>query len=83
MYPECKLDAAGSGYRGTLSVTTSGNDCILWEGVGISEEENYCRNPASDTKATPWCYYSDSEWELCDVPECEGEYCISINQVLH
>ena len=81
MYPECKLDAAGTGYRGTLAVSTSGTKCMKWKDVGKTEDENYCRNPTSDKKDVPYCYTASDKWEYCDVLLCEGKYGISLDKM--
>ncbi|XP_011477145.1 tissue-type plasminogen activator isoform X1 [Oryzias latipes] len=60
----------GEGYRGTLSVTHSGEECINWNSTSLRGKKftarktdasglglgnhNFCRNPDQDS--APWCY---------------------------
>jgi len=73
----------GEDYRGTKSVTLSGNTCQKWakQKPHTHEyppedypelEENYCRNP-SGSEGGPWCYTTESDirWEYCLTP-CTG-----------
>ncbi|NXJ59414.1 PLMN protein, partial [Rostratula benghalensis] len=79
------LSGSGQDYRGTISVTESGNTCQHWSSQSPhrhthtpenypckSLEENYCRNPNSEKM--PWCYTTDrsTRWEYCLIPSCDG-----------
>uniref|UniRef100_A0A8C0ATJ1 Plasminogen n=1 Tax=Buteo japonicus TaxID=224669 RepID=A0A8C0ATJ1_9AVES len=81
------LSGRGDDYRGTISVTESGNTCQHWSSQSPhrhartpenypckSLEENYCRNP--DGEKMPWCYTTNrtARWEYCSIPSCDG-YC--------
>ena len=70
---------------GKVNVTSGGHDCIPWSGVhyevlgrghpyvfpdeDIHSTSNWCRNPTTDPGG-PWCYYSDGDWDYCDIPYC-------------
>ncbi|XP_033126062.1 uncharacterized protein LOC117124046 [Anneissia japonica] len=71
----------GADYRGTVTVTVSGNTCQKWTSqaphshsrtsenypdTGLGDH-NFCRNP--DNEETVWCYTTNPSvrWELCDV----------------
>ncbi|NXT90407.1 PLMN protein, partial [Anhinga rufa] len=79
------LSGRGEDYRGTISVTESGNTCQHWSSQFPhrhartpenypckSLEENYCRNP--DGEKMPWCYTTNrtARWEYCTIPSCDG-----------
>ncbi|XP_053919998.1 plasminogen isoform X2 [Cuculus canorus] len=79
------LSGKGEDYRGTVSVTESGNTCQHWSSQSPhrhartpenypckSLEENYCRNP--DGEKMPWCYTTNrtARWEYCNIPSCDG-----------
>ncbi|KAM6207732.1 plasminogen-like [Sarcoramphus papa] len=79
------LSGRGEDYRGTISVTESGNTCQRWSSQSPhrhartpenypckSLEENYCRNP--DGEKMPWCYTTNrtARWEYCTIPSCDG-----------
>ena len=65
-------------YRGTISTTSSGKECIRWDETEYYKPENYpdaglednnfCRNPFPNGDAG--CYTTDG-FEYCDVPICE------------
>lgn len=80
----CKETTDGRGYMGTEAVTETGAICVSWASQGvtdsdlfpdtsIAEASNYCRNPDNKPGGV-WCYIgsTDSEWEYCDIPLCEG-----------
>ncbi|XP_063688512.1 SCO-spondin-like isoform X2 [Bolinopsis microptera] len=85
-YKQCvdKADEDGLDYRGTVSVTVSGNVCQRWDSQSPNEHsataerkpdsglhENYCRNPDGESGA--WCYNGEGtvpRWEYCDIPIC-------------
>ncbi|XP_063077841.1 hyaluronan-binding protein 2-like [Engraulis encrasicolus] len=74
----------GESYRGMVSVTEEGKDCLPWnshrvpynqldmlEGLG---PHSYCRNP--DGEAAPWCFVKAKkrvEWEYCNVTSCDHD----------
>ncbi|XP_076616569.1 factor VII-activating protease-like [Chaetodon auriga] len=76
----------GQKYRGSVSVTEGGKDCLDWHSYFILKngedpfvtysdfdglENNYCRNPDGDDK--PWCFYKKQgklEWDYCKVKKC-------------
>lgn len=80
--PECYTDMNGSDYRGFVSHTRHGGNCVKWisedfthdftpanypnKGLG---DHNYCRNP--DGQRKPWCITDDpndeDHWEFCDI----------------
>uniref|UniRef100_A0A8C5LGD4 Plasminogen n=1 Tax=Jaculus jaculus TaxID=51337 RepID=A0A8C5LGD4_JACJA len=79
------LKERGENYRGTVSVTVSGNTCQRWSEQSPHEHnrtpenfpckdltENYCRNPDGET--APWCYTTNSKvrWEYCKIPSCQS-----------
>ncbi|KAK1166492.1 tissue-type plasminogen activator-like [Acipenser oxyrinchus oxyrinchus] len=79
----------GADYRGTVSKTESGNQCLDWDPLvdfcNYSSEQsmavqfglgnhNYCRNP--DRSKKPWCYVKKGlrlVKESCNVPACAQE----------
>ena len=79
-------DPQGINYRGTISITESGRECVDWNQQRYNRgsyrnymnrglEENYCRRP-DQTSARPWCYISrgrNPRWEYCDIPKCENK----------
>ncbi|KAM4787455.1 plasminogen-like isoform 3-T3 [Cyanocitta cristata] len=79
------LSGRGEDYRGTISVTESGNTCQHWNSQSPhrhartpenypcqSLDENYCRNP--DGEKRPWCYTTNTtaRWEYCNIPSCDS-----------
>nr|XP_054747947.1 plasminogen-like [Lytechinus pictus] len=82
--PQCTAkyyeEITGKDYRGTMSTTRSGYECLNWTSempfTGIRPENypdaglgdhNYCRNP--DSSAFVWCYIAETEsnWEYCNI----------------
>ena len=81
---ECKTTPDGSTYRGTLSVTSYGEQCLAWVDShtetdtdfvdGFREAaSNFCRNPTGDPRG-PWCHTASTYKAYCDV-----QYCGTIN----
>lgn len=76
---ELCLSGDGSSYRGSISMSASGNKCLNWgwfrdfrtgavEGMG---SHNYCRNP--DKHLMPWCYVRRGRRivrEFCNIHKC-------------
>uniref|UniRef100_A0A8C5JCC4 Kringle domain-containing protein n=1 Tax=Junco hyemalis TaxID=40217 RepID=A0A8C5JCC4_JUNHY len=82
------LSGRGEDYRGTISVTESGNTCQEWSSQSPHRhartpenypcqglDENYCRNP--DGEKRPWCYTTNTtaRWEYCNIPSCDTPGC--------
>ncbi|XP_075151765.1 tyrosine-protein kinase transmembrane receptor Ror isoform X2 [Haematobia irritans] len=70
----------GESYRGTLSTSASGKNCLRWSWLmkEISDYpelagQNYCRNPGG-IEEKPWCFVDDTSFEKiiepCDIPKC-------------
>ncbi|XP_061196141.1 uncharacterized protein LOC133204431 [Saccostrea echinata] len=81
---ECRDTIKGEEYRGTISHTTTGRECLRWDSQhspepsfalfpegNSSSHENYCRNPAEQDEK-PWCFTDPSEKyaEYCNIPLC-------------
>jgi len=70
-------NGTGEGYRGTLSITSSGESCSDWPNdmlqkyPSLAGGHNFCRNP-NEVSKSPWCYV-DNKIEVCQVPKCDGE----------
>ncbi|XP_028845129.1 hyaluronan-binding protein 2 [Denticeps clupeoides] len=72
----------GESYRGFISRTVDGEECLPWnhhlipyketdgsEGLG---SHNYCRNPDDDD--APWCFIKEQKqlnWNYCNITECD------------
>ena len=79
----CRVWETGMEYRGSISETKKGYQCLPWRQVaahgGVNmfnfEEEhihgqhNYCRNPGG-FRVQPWCFTAQHTWDYCDIPYC-------------
>uniref|UniRef100_A0A8C5SCI2 Prothrombin n=1 Tax=Laticauda laticaudata TaxID=8630 RepID=A0A8C5SCI2_LATLA len=87
---ECEPEE-GLSYRGTLSVTVSGDQCLPWASEKVRQlsykkdfleevplVENYCRNPDHDEEGV-WCYvdHPNMTYNYCNLNYCE----IDVNYV--
>ncbi|XP_029954773.1 hyaluronan-binding protein 2 [Salarias fasciatus] len=77
---------SGADYRGVVSTTEEGIECLDWHSFFITQNgedpyvmysdfdglaENYCRNPDGDEK--PWCFIKKNgelTWDHCNVKKC-------------
>ncbi|XP_062584101.1 plasminogen-like, partial [Saccostrea cucullata] len=81
---ECRDTIKGEEYRGTISHTDRGRECLRWDSPfspeplfalflegNSSSHENYCRNPANQGEK-PWCFTDASGKfaEYCNIPMC-------------
>ncbi|XP_029449955.1 plasminogen [Rhinatrema bivittatum] len=79
------LSGNGESYIGKIALTISGKVCQEWTAQTPHKhyrtpenypcknlDKNYCRNPDGETR--PWCYTTDSDtrWEYCQIPSCDG-----------
>ncbi len=68
----------GSDYRGLQNVTIKGNECVPWNSTQLGSNaipqinHNYCRNPASNRKAMPYCYTKNGRWEYCQIQRSDN-----------
>ncbi|KAM7353618.1 tyrosine-protein kinase transmembrane receptor Ror [Cochliomyia hominivorax] len=78
----------GSGYRGTIAVSSSGKKCLRWSWLmkEISDfpelaGQNFCRNPGS-MEDRPWCFVGDKSFEKiiepCNIPKCSDSIWVYI-----
>ncbi|XP_069765677.1 hepatocyte growth factor-like isoform X3 [Narcine bancroftii] len=89
---ECII-GKGKNYRGTKSVTESGQTCQYWNSTIPHDhrffplnywknilQENYCRNP-DDDEGGPWCFTMNPKirQESCAIPQCSEVECITCN----
>ncbi|XP_070708353.1 hyaluronan-binding protein 2-like [Pempheris klunzingeri] len=76
----------GVTYRGSVSTTDEGQECLDWHSYFILSqgedpfvtysdfaglEYNYCRNPDGDDR--PWCFYKKQgklQWDYCKIKKC-------------
>lgn len=83
---ECESEE-GLLYRGTLSVTVSGDQCLPWASEKVRQlsdsknfldevplVENYCRNPDDDEEGV-WCYvdHPNMTYNYCNLNYCGEE----------
>ena len=78
------LPSPGSDYKGTVSHTVSGRECLRWDEQSYckgcrGEDENYCRNPDEDSRGV-WCFVDgldendNTYYEHCSqIEDCPGE----------
>ncbi|RDD37231.1 Hepatocyte growth factor-like protein [Trichoplax sp. H2] len=74
----------GEFYRGSISTTEKGQQCISWSSKSLVDSQfhqtnyshptlvsNYCRN-VNGTRQKPWCYIheSNNKWQYCNIPKC-------------
>ena len=83
----------GKFYNGTVSVTASGKNCLVWAETNSAHfhgiwkwvgEHNYCRNPDTDPKG-PWCFPDDPDdttKEYCSIPLCSELIGVGLIRVL-
>ncbi|XP_041058687.1 hepatocyte growth factor-like [Carcharodon carcharias] len=89
---ECII-GKGKNYRGTKSVTETGQTCQHWNSTIPHDhrflpstnrdknlQENYCRNPRGE-EGGPWCFTMDprTRLESCAIPQCSEVECITCN----
>ncbi|XP_043569706.1 hepatocyte growth factor isoform X1 [Chiloscyllium plagiosum] len=89
---ECII-GKGKNYRGTKSVTESGQTCQHWNSTiphdhrflpsnnrNKNLKENYCRNPTDD-EGGPWCFtmHPRIRLESCAIPQCSEVECMTCN----
>ncbi|CAG0921869.1 unnamed protein product [Notodromas monacha] len=81
-------EGKGEDYRGTMSRTASGHECVPWaDKVRLNPVDhpeligghNFCRNPGAKLDR-PWCFSSSygQVQELCDIPRCDDHIFIYI-----
>ncbi|XP_035389436.1 hyaluronan-binding protein 2-like [Electrophorus electricus] len=80
--PDDCYEGDGESYRGFVSETVDGLECLPWNShlipyTDFEEEEdgigphNYCRNP--DGESQPWCFIRNEgelQWDDCNVARC-------------
>ncbi|XP_067285600.1 hyaluronan-binding protein 2 isoform X2 [Pseudorasbora parva] len=79
--PDDCYEGNGASYRGFVSETVEGIECLPWNYYSISSEyfegndgigdHNYCRNP--DGEREPWCFVKEKGklvWDYCNVKPC-------------
>ena len=86
---DCKDRAEGAEYRGKVSRTRGGQQCVSWKIMSrlvainplhfaddnLEDAANFCRNP-NGKHTEPWCYTDrqGAAWEACDIPFCGDVY---------
>ncbi|CAC5356338.1 PTPRT [Mytilus coruscus] len=87
---DCRKATSDLNYDGNITITRNGHTCIHWnKAVNYqSQQENYCRTPASDpyNDNGPWCYFDmKGGRDSCNVPICDGASCpdLSLRSHLH
>ncbi|ROI81846.1 Hyaluronan-binding protein 2 [Anabarilius grahami] len=79
--PNDCYEGNGESYRGFVSETVEGTECLPWNYYRIPFKEfegndsigahNYCRNPDGDRE--PWCFVKEKgklQWDYCNVKPC-------------
>ena len=66
---------SGTDFRGSIRTTArDGKPCMNWSETSkadVAKPNNYCQNPdKSDPSAEPFCFTSQYEPTLCDIPAC-------------
>ncbi|XP_038667415.1 hepatocyte growth factor-like [Scyliorhinus canicula] len=89
---ECII-GKGKNYRGTKSVTETGQICQHWNStiphdhrflpssnLNKNLQENYCRNPRGE-EGGPWCFTMNprTRLESCAIPQCSEVECMTCN----
>ncbi|KAL2078016.1 hypothetical protein ACEWY4_025701 [Coilia grayii] len=82
--PNDCYEGNGESYRGFVSETADGKDCLPWnshliptsanmtDGEGGLGPHSYCRNPDGDS--SPWCFIrkrNKLDWHYCNIRECQ------------
>ncbi|XP_076154893.1 factor VII-activating protease-like [Alosa pseudoharengus] len=82
--PNDCVEGDGESYRGFVSVTEDGVDCLPWNSHlipgGVLDDSidglgphSYCRNP--DGESAPWCFIRKKkklDWDFCNIKKCSG-----------
>ena len=83
---ECKTNPAGNGYRGSLSTTADGHQCIDWTVVenstlpdsmnivNVSQAKNYCRRLAETSVKSASCVTRADDGQQFEEP-CQIHFC--------
>ncbi|CAD5120321.1 DgyrCDS8898 [Dimorphilus gyrociliatus] len=74
--PECRFTEKAVEYKGSLSKSWDGTDCLFWNELstsieGVNEKDkNFCRNPNGMWEG-PGCYVAENVWRLCEIEYCK------------
>ncbi|XP_041939750.1 hyaluronan-binding protein 2 [Alosa sapidissima] len=82
--PNDCVEGDGESYRGFVSVTEDGVNCLPWNSHlipgGVLDDSidglgphSYCRNP--DGESAPWCFIRKKkklDWDFCNIRKCSG-----------